>query len=79
MFGPLPGIKYCTAAELGVKAVFDPSPPPPPLAPVEPPPMLVWFNGVIVGVNVALLFTFVVVIAVVVVGYTFVPFRIKYC
>lgn len=69
MFGPLPGIKYWTEDELPV-AAFPASP---------PPPALLLFSGVVVGVNVALLFTLTLVVAVADDGYTLPPFRIRYC
>lgn len=68
MLGPLPGIKYWTD-----DALFAPALPP-------SPDIVLLFNGVVVGVRVALLLTFTLVaIAQEVVGYTLPPFRIKYC
>lgn len=71
MLGPLPGIKYWTEDELQAPA-FPAS------------PALLLFSGVVVGVSVALLFTLAFVVAieevvVAVVGYTFPPFRMRYC
>lgn len=66
MFGPLPGIKYWTA-EFGVTAL-DAS-----LL------LVLLFSGVVVGVSVALLFTFTFAEIAVDDGYTFAPFRIRYC
>lgn len=72
MFGPLPGIKYCTD-ELDV-GVF---PPPPAASPTLLALPLLLFNGVVVGVKVALLLTFAE--TAVAVGYNLAPLRIKYC